>query len=190
MEAPSRETATALLTSHGTTAADGPDRLFELVYDQLRSVARRLMAGESPAHTLQPTALVNELYLRLIDQTKVDVQNRAHFFALAARAMRRILVNHAAKKATVKRGQGRARLDLEGDLAEIAGHSRDLLALDEALVDLHRLKPRVASVVELRFFGGLTVDETALALDISARTAADDWNFARAWLSRVLTQEE
>ena len=189
MESRIRDTATALLSSRGQVPdAETADQLFALVYDELRVVARRLMARQSPGHTLQPTALVNELYLRIIDQTKVGLEDRAHFFALSARAMRQILVNHAATKATRKRGHGRTRLALEDDVVGIVGHSEDLVALDEALSRLHDLKSRVATVVELRFFGGMTAEETALALDVSLRTVTDDWKFARAWMSRELSQ--
>lgn len=174
-----------LLTRAATDEAAAAELVASL-YGELRVVARRLLARESPAHTLQPTALVNELYLKLIDQTRVPAEGRAHFMRLAARAMRQILINHAEARGAQKRGGGWERLPLEHHVAEFSGRSTDLLALDEALQGLAARKERVASVVEMRFFGGMTTEEIAEVLGVSVRTVAMDWEFARAWIGREL----
>ncbi len=158
------------------------ERLMPLVYDKLRALAARYMRHERPDHTLQATALINEAYLRLFDQSLVNWQNKAHFVAVAAQMMRRILVDHARQRAAAKRGGNRQRVEL--DEPNLAGPTADvdLIALDDALEELKSLNPRQARVVELRFFGGLTVKDAAYALDIAERTANNDWEFARAWL--------
>lgn len=158
-----------------------------LLYGELRALARRVMQGESGDHTLQPTALVHEVYLKLLRGEDLEVRDRSHFFAIAARAMRRVLVDHAAARATQKRGGGQERISLNSRIDGGNASVPDVLVLDEAIEELRQVKERVASVVELRFFAGMTVAETATALDISARTVADDWAFARAWLSRALS---
>ena len=165
------------------------DKLLPLVYDEFRALARHYLAQERANHTLQPTALVHEAYMKLVDQTRVDWQGRSHFFAVAAQAMRRILVDHARARQRDKRGGGRARVALEEDVALSPQKDEDVLALDEALQALAKLDPRQAKVVELRFFGGLSVEEVAQALGVSKRTVEGDWTFARAWLSRELRGE-
>ncbi len=164
-------------------------RLMPAVERQLLRVARAAMRGERPDDTLQPTALVNELYLRLVDLTQVSWTDRAHFFALAARMMRRILVDRARARRTGKRGgaQHLIALDAAGDVPE---HARrpDLVALDEALTRLAAIDPRRSQVVELRFFGGLDVDETAAVLSVSRSSVIRDWTVARAWLFRELAR--
>ena len=162
------------------------DKLLPLVYDEFRALARHYLNQERPNHTLQPTALVNEAYMKLVDQTRVDWQGRSHFFAVAAQAMRRILVDHARSRQRDKRGGGRARVALDEAVALAPEKDEDVLALDEALEKLAKLDERQAKVVELRFFGGLSVDEVAEALGVSKRTVEGDWTFARAWLSREL----
>lgn len=162
------------------------DQLMPLVYDELRGLAEHFMAQERVDHTLQATALVNEAYIRLIDQTQVDWQGRVHFCAVASEMIRRILVDHARKRSAAKRGGGASRVDLTDilDLSDEIGV--DLLGLDEALQELRGLHKRQARVVELRFFGGLNVQETSAVLEVSPRTVKGDWRLARAWLRERL----
>jgi len=163
-------------------------RLMPVVYDELRRLAASYMRRERPDHTLQATALLNEAYLRLIDQTRVAWQGRAHFFGIAARMMRRILMDHARQHRAVKRGSGGRKLPLEDALEEPVRQNVDLLALDEALTRLEDLDPRQGRVVELRFFAGLEVNEVAEVLAISPATVKRDWAVARAWLHREISQ--
>jgi RNA polymerase sigma factor (TIGR02999 family) len=163
------------------------ERLAPLVYDELRRLARRYMGNERVGHTLQATALVNEAYLRLIDINQVQWQNRAHFFAMSARLMRRILVDAARSKNYKKRGAGAQKVSLdEGMLVQAPG--QDFLALDDALTALAAVDPRKSQVVEMRFFGGLSVEETAEALKVSPETVMRDWKLAKAWLLRELAR--
>jgi RNA polymerase sigma-70 factor (ECF subfamily) len=165
------------------------DELLPLVYEELRQLADRFLAGEKRNATLQPTALVHEAYLRLVGSDRSGWQNRAHFFGAAARAIRRILVDRArARRAARRGGEPPLRLDTDAPLAE-PGPSLDVLALDEALAKLASVDPQKARMVELRFFGGLSVDETAATLGISASTVDRDWVFARAWLHRAMSAE-
>jgi len=164
------------------------EKLAPLVYDELRRVARRYMGNERAGQTLQATALVNEAYLRLIDINKVQWQNRAHFFAMSARLMRRILVDVARSKHYQKRGAGPQKVSLdEGMLSSDPG--QDLLALDDALKALAEVDVRKSQVVEMRYFGGLTVEETAEALKVSPETVMRDWKLAKAWLLRELAPD-
>ena len=162
------------------------DRLVSLVYDELHALAHRKLAFEQPGHTLQTTALVHEAYLKLVDQTRVDWQNRTHFFAVAALAMRRILVNHAEGRRAAKRGGALAPLELEEAHAAVAVPDDRILALDEALTRLAQFNERGARVVEYRFFGGLGYDEIAAIMGLSAITVRRSWETARAWLKREL----
>ncbi len=162
------------------------DRLLPAVQDELHRLACRYMRQERPDHTLQATALVNEAYLRLVDQSRVSWRNRAHFIGVAARLMRRVLVDHARQRAARKRGGPDLRLTLAEDVAAPDKRSVDLVALDAALEKLAALEPRQARVVELRFFGGLTREETAEALDVAAVTVKRDWVAARAFLYREM----
>lgn len=167
---------------------DALDELMPLVYEELHRQAARYLRRESKDHTLQTTALIHETYLKLIDQREVEWQNRAHFFAIAAQAMRRILVDYARAKQREKRGGRDENLPLEAALTVAADEkSVDLIALDEALTKLGKIDERQARVVELRYFSGLSLEETAEALDISRATAAREWNVARAWLRREMT---
>lgn len=159
------------------------DQLFPLVYDELRRIARAQMRRERPDHTLRATALVNEAYLKLVDQTRVAWQNRAHFFAIAARAMRRILVDYARTRSREKRGGGWERVTLEGVESDAGSELDELLELDEALTRLGEVDPRQAQVVEMRFFAGVSMEEIAKVLNVSAATVDRDWRSARAWLS-------
>jgi RNA polymerase sigma factor (TIGR02999 family) len=181
-----------LLKAWSTGDQGALDRLTPLVYDELRRMARRQMRKERPGITLQTTALVHEVYLRLVDVKSAEREDRARFFALSAQIMRRILVDAARARASEKRG---GRVEHAGhseaiDLDEIAGNgtplSVEVLALDEALNDLAGIDPRKAQVIELRFFGGLSVEETAGVLNISPQSVMRDWKLARAWLAREL----
>jgi RNA polymerase sigma factor (TIGR02999 family) len=165
-----------------------PARLIPLVYDELRRLADQCLRRERPDHTLQPTALVHEAYLRLSDESGIPLRNRTHFFAVAAKVMRRILVDHARRRHALKRGGLQPNLSL-GEAAEIADvPDLDLLALDEALKGLVALDQRKGRVVELRFFGGLSVEETAAVLGISAPTVKNEWRVAKAWLRREISR--
>ena len=157
-----------------------------LVHEELRRVARRHMRHERPGHTLQTSALVNEAYLRLIQVKQVQWQNRLHFVAMASRLMRRVLVDAARARSVGKRGGGALQVSLSETLTVQEGPSPDLLALDVALTALDELDPRKCKVVEIRFFGGLSVDETADALHVSTGTVSRDWRIAKAWLAREL----
>lgn len=173
----------------GDTGAS--DALLPLVQDELRGLAAGYLAREDAGHTLQPTALVNEAYLRLFGERGVDANDREHFLALAARTMRRVLVDHARRKLADKRGSGAGRVTLLTSVESDAGADRlDLLALDEALERFAAVDARAAKVVELRFFGGLSVDEIAAALGVSDRTVDNDWFVARGWLKRALSDVE
>jgi RNA polymerase sigma-70 factor (ECF subfamily) len=162
------------------------EQLVPLVHRELRRLARRAMAGERADHTLQPTALVNEVYLRMVDLKSVQWNDRAHFFALSARLMRRILVDLARSRKYQKRGGGAATVCLDDVSIPTPARGEDLEALDEALQRLAGIDPRRSQVVELRFFGGLGVEETAAVLNVSRHTVMRDWTLARTWLFREL----
>jgi RNA polymerase sigma-70 factor (ECF subfamily) len=185
-----REDVTVVLEQMRKGDRGAADKLLPLVYDEFRALARHYLAQERANHTLQPTALVHEAYMKLVDQTRVDWQGRSHFFAVAAQAMRRILVDHARSRQRDKRGGGRARVVLDEAVALSPQKDEDVLALDECLERLAALDARQAKVVELRFFGGLSVEEVAEALGVSKRTVEGDWTFARAWLSRELRKDD
>jgi RNA polymerase sigma factor (TIGR02999 family) len=163
------------------------EQLLPLVYDELRKLAAQRIAQEKPGQTLQATALVHEAYLRLVGDQQF--KNRGHFFAAAAEAMRRILINRARDRGVLKRGGDRRRIDFDDITDPLATSDADLLDLNDALEQLGRDFPQAAQLVQLRFFGGLTLDDAASALDISARTADRQWAFARAWLLRALSAE-
>jgi len=165
------------------------DRLVPIVHSELRRIARRCMAGERAGHSLQATALVNEAYLRLIDVQHVNWQNRAHFLAMSARFMRRILVDYARSKRYQKRGGGAVNVTFDESLPVAAEPGMDLVALDDALKALAMVDERKSRVVELRFFGGLSVEETATVLGVSPETIMRDWKLAKAWLMRELRGE-
>jgi len=163
------------------------DELIPGVHEQLRRIAHRHMRGEGPGHPLQTTALINEAYLRLIDINRIDFRDRAHFFAVSARLMRRILIDFARAHRSLKRGRGEHPIALDEAVMVAPDRQDDMLAIDEALTALARLDGRKAEVVELRFFGGLTVEQTAEALQISSDSVMRDWRLARVWLLRLLT---
>jgi RNA polymerase sigma factor (TIGR02999 family) len=184
------EAVTQLLIrwSQGDRAA--LDQLTPLVYDELRRVARNYMRREPTDHTLQTTALVNEAYIRLIDQDRVHWQNRAHFFGIAAQLMRRILVDHARKRHNLKRGGDVRRIPLEEAFVVADEQAADLVALDDALQRLQWLDERKGRVVELRFFGGLNIEEAAEVLSVSPATIQREWAMAKAWLYREITERQ
>ena len=169
---------------------DAPARLMPVVYDELRRLADHYLRQERPDHTLQGTALVHEAYLKLIDQTQVDWRNRAHFFGVAAQLMRQILVDHARRHRSAKRGGAQQKLTLDEAVDYSQSRDVDLLALDDALTALAQRDERQSRIVELRFFGGLTIEETAVALDISPATVKVDWSMAKAWLRREISRED
>jgi len=164
------------------------DRLMPLVYDELRRVARARLRSEREDHTLQTTALVHEAYVRLVDLDRMTLRDRVHFFAMASRLMREILVDHARRRQAGKRGGGADRISLQDAEPLAEGQSIDLLALDEALTQLGTFDSRLCRVVELRFFGGLSIAETASVLKVSDATVERDWVVAKAWLHRRLTE--
>lgn len=166
---------------------DGPDRMLPIVYGELRRLAAGYLRGERPGHTLQPTALVHEAYVRLRDQRQIDWSNRAQFVGLAAVMMRRILVNHARERVAEKRGAGAEHVPLTLAGEGIGATEVNLLDLHEALNDLTESDPRKGRIVELKFFGGLTTEEIAETLSVSAATVERDWKFARAWLYRAVS---
>lgn len=180
-----QEEVTVLLNEISSGSETAPDKLLPLVYDDLRRLARAFFAKEKPDHTLQATALVHEAYIRLVNWENVSWQNRAHFFAVAAEVMRNILVDHSRRKNAKKRGSGQKVL-----MDEAIGLSNekefDLLKLDEALKALEKLDKRQAKIVELRFFGGLSIEETAYVLKVSETTVKREWTFAKAWFQREL----
>jgi RNA polymerase sigma factor (TIGR02999 family) len=180
---------TALLKGFQAGDTEAQARLMAAVYEELRGMAARYMSREKPGHTLQATALVNEAYLRLVKIKTVDWQDRAHFYAVAAQVMRRILVSHARLHLAGKRGGGVEALSLDEALVYSEGRSSELVRLDDALEKLTYTDERVSKVIELRFFGGLSVEETASVLKISARTVKREWMFGRAWLRSELGQE-
>lgn len=166
------------------------DRVMPLVYQELRRVARRQMRGERPGDTLQTTALINEAYLRLVDYARVRPRDRSHFFAIAAQAMRRILIERARSRRSAKRGSGGQKVSLD-EVADVSTErAADLVALDEALTNLAAFDPRKAQIVELKYFGGLTIEETAQALDVSTPTVERDWQMAKIWLHREISKTE
>lgn len=180
---------TQLLLDWGGGKKEALDELMPLVYDELRRLAGHYMRGQPQGHTLQTTALVNEAYLRLVDSSRVRWQDRAHFFAISAQLMRRILVDFARAKNSQKRGGEMQKVELDEAIAVSADETTDLVALDDALKALADLSPRQSQIVELRYFGGLNEEEIAEALSISTRTVRRDWSAARAWLFRRIKNE-
>ncbi|HET7434131.1 MAG TPA: sigma-70 family RNA polymerase sigma factor [Thermoanaerobaculia bacterium] len=177
---------TQLLRDWSDGRNEAREAVLQLVYDPLRELAARHLHRERDGHTLQPTALVHELYLKLLQQRRVDWSDRGHFFAVAAQMMRRILVDYARRRKSDKRGGGAVPVTISDALDVAAQESLDIVALDEALESLGAVFPQQARIVELRFYGGLTIDETAEVLGISAATVSREWMMARAWLRRAL----
>jgi RNA polymerase sigma factor (TIGR02999 family) len=166
------------------------DRLMPVVYEELRRMARRHMRAEDAGHTLQATALVNDVYIRLVDQKQVNWQNRAHFFGAAARIIRRVLVDYARARHRLKRGGDAVKVSLNEDVNAAIATEVDVVALDDALGRLAKLDPQQERIIELRFFAGLSIEETAEALNISPATVKRDWTTARAWLYREMTSAQ
>jgi RNA polymerase sigma factor (TIGR02999 family) len=189
-EIPSKVEVTQLLKAWGQGDDRALERLTPVVEDELHRMAHRCMTRENPGHTLQTTALVNEVYLRLIDIHAVTWQDRAHFFAMSARLMRRVLTDFARSRNYQKRGGGAVQVSLDEGLLLVPEKNADILALDEALTRFAALYPRQSQVVELRFFGGLEVEEAAEALKTSPVTVKRDWRFAKAWLLRAMSGEK
>ena len=188
MEVPSTHEVTLLLKAWSVGDEAALEKLTPLVYQQLHNIARRYMAGERPGHTLQTTALVNEAYLRLVDSRKVNWQDRAHFFAVSAQLMRRILIDFARSRGYLKRGGAVPHISLDETPSVCNEPDVNLVALDDALKALSAVDERKSKVVELRFFGGLNVEETAEVLRVSTDTVIRDWRLAKIWLLRELSR--
>jgi RNA polymerase sigma-70 factor (ECF subfamily) len=186
---PSPEKVSQLLAAWGDGDQSARDRLMPLVYEELHRLAHQYMKRERPGHTLQTSALVNEAFVRLIDQRDVRWQNRAHFFGIAAQMMRRILVDYARTRAYQKRGGNAHRVTLDEALLVSPDRSAEVVALDEALKTLAGMDRRKSQLVELRFFGGLSIEEAAVVLGVSTGTVMRDWTLAKAWLRREMTDE-
>ena len=189
MTQPSTHEVTQLLRAWTTGDEQALDKLTPLVYEQLRHVARHFMAGERPGHVLQTTALVNEVYLKLLDCGQMNWQDRAHFFAVSAQLMRRILVDFARSRDYQKRGGGVLHLSLDETPSICDEPDMQLVALDDALKALAAVDERKSKVVEMRFFGGLSIEETAEVLKVSSETVQRDWRLAKVWLLRELSEE-
>lgn len=190
LDAPHGDNLTALLQDWREGDKAALDRLTPLVYDELRRIAHRYVQRERDGHTLQTTALVNEAYLRLAGQQKVDWQNRAHFFAVTAQVMRHILIDHARRRHFVKHGGELRQVSIEAAAVMSEQRAAELIALDEALDELAKLDRRKSHVVELRYFGGLSLEETAEVLEISLMTVRRDWRAAKAWLYKKVMSDE
>jgi RNA polymerase sigma factor (TIGR02999 family) len=185
---PSKNEMTQLLADCSKGNKRAMDELMPLVYTELRNIAAHYLGRERASHTLQPTALVHEVYLELIDQSQATWQSRAHFFGAAARLMRRILVDHARARNADKRGGDALRVSMDEAVAVAKAPDLDLIALDDALEELARLDPQQSRVVEMRFFGGLSIEETADVLEISPATVKRNWTTAKAWLRRQIKE--
>lgn len=183
----SQQNVTQYLVEWNEGNPDALDKLMPLVYGELRRLARGYLRRERPGHTLQPTALVHEAFLRLIDQNAVRWQNRAHFFGIAAQMMRRILVNHAVNRRAGKRGGSARKVSLDEATGLAEHRDIDVIALNEALTELEAIDPRQSRVVELRFFGGLSIEESAEVLSLSTATVKREWSTARLWLRRRMS---
>lgn len=186
---PTQEQVTQVLLDWSQGECGALERLMPLIYDELRQIARGYLRRERADHTLQATGLVHEAYLRLVDQTTASWQNRAQFFGVAARVMRRVLVDHARRHRAGKRGGTWEKVEFDEALAADLPYSLDLVALDDALQHLAQVDPRQSQIVELRFFGGLTTEEAAEVLDVSPRTIKREWRRAKAWLYREISRE-
>ena len=185
---PASHEITQLLKDWGTGDQTALDKLMPLVYEQLHKLAHQHMRREKPGHMLQTSALINEAYLRLVDQPQIVWENRSHFFGIAARVMRRILVDEARKRNSSKRGGGAIQVSLSQAMSASQEQAANVIALDDALKNLEAIDSRQSEIVELRFFGGLSIEETADVLKISPGTVMRDWTFARAWLrSQMIT---
>jgi len=185
---PKQHEITQLLVEWSDGNQSALDELYPLVYDELHRLARRYMSRERKGHTLQTTALINEAYVRLVDQRNVHWANRSHFFAISAQIMRRILIDHARRHGYAKRGGGAQQVSLDEAATVTSGIGSELINLDDALKTLAEMDPRRSQVVELRYFGGLNNEEIAGVLNVSENTVTRDWNMARAWLYKQLSE--
>jgi RNA polymerase sigma-70 factor (ECF subfamily) len=185
--APSPQQVTQLLVAWGGGDRAALDELMPLVYGELRRLAHRCMKRERPGHTMQTSGLVNEAYLRLVDQKNINWQGRAHFFGIAARLMRQVLVDYARRRRYAKRGDDARRVPLDEAMIVSKERAADVVALDDALKSLAEIDPRQSQIVELRFFGGLSIEETAEVLAVSPGTVMRDWTLAKAWLHKAIT---
>jgi len=185
--APSPQQVTELLVAWGGGDQTARDELMPLVYEELRRLAHQCVRRERPGHTLQTSALLNEAYLRLVDQKNIQWQDRAHFFGIAARLMRQVLVDYARMRRYAKRGGDARRVSLDEAMIVSEERAADVVALDDALKTLAEIDPRQSQIVELRFFGGLSIEETAEVLAVSPGTVMRDWTLAKAWLRRAVT---
>lgn len=185
--APSSKQVSQLLVAWGGGDQAARDELMPLVYEELRRLAHQCIRRERPGHTLQTSALLNEAYLRLVDQKNIHWQDRAHFFGIAARLMRQVLVDYARKRRYAKRGGDARRVPLDEAMIVSEERAADVVALDDALKSLAEIDPRQSQIVELRFFGGLSIEETAEVLAVSPGTVMRDWTLAKAWLRRAVT---
>lgn len=191
MTSSGRADITGMLKKLNTGDPDAVAEIVSLVYPELRRIARAYMRTERGEHTLQPTALINEAWIRLVDQTRVDWRDRTHFFGVAASMMRRVLVDHARQRLADKRGGGQKKLSIDWVELQAGGEKlNEVLSVHEALQRLDGIDARLAKIVELRYFAGMDVDETAVALGISPRTVDREWSMARAWLSTQLAPSE
>jgi RNA polymerase sigma-70 factor (ECF subfamily) len=190
MSAEPQHEVTQILHDWSGGDVNAPERLMPFVYDELRRLARAFLSRERDSHTLQPTALVNEAYLRLVDQTRVNWQNRAHFYGIASSMMRRVLIDHARARASGKRGGAAIHFSLEDIQIPLEERAAGFVALDEALKTLELMDQRKCKVVEMRFFGGLSDEEIAEVLGVTTRTVQRDWTKARLWLYRELSQQQ
>ena len=190
MSSSNQTDVTSLLQAHAEGEAGLPNALLEAVYEELHKLAQAKMRRERPGLTIQPTALVHEAYIKLVDQERVQWKGRTHFYAIAAQAMQRILVDNARRRNREKRGKGWQKVALDDAIIEGADRELDLLALDEAMTKMRRLDERQARVVTLRLFGGLSAEETADHLGVSVRTVNRDWTMGKTWLRRELTTDE
>lgn len=187
---PSPQQVTQLLVAWGDGDGAALDQLMPLVHEELRRLAHHYMRGEAPGHTMQTSALVNEAYLRLVDQTNPHWQNRAHFFAISAQLMRQILVDYARKRRSRKRGGDVRQVSLDEEMIVSEERLANVVALDDALKSLAGIDPRKSQIIELRFFGGLSIEETAEVLAVSPGTVMRDWTLAKAWLRREIAGDE
>jgi RNA polymerase sigma factor (TIGR02999 family) len=183
---PPSHPVTKLLKDWSAGDQSAPDKLMPLVYEELRRLAHRYMRREKPGHTLQTSALVHEAYVRLVDQGEIEWESRSHFFGIAARLMRQILVDQARRRNFAKRGGGAIRVSLNQASAVALEQSSSVVALDDALKNLESIDPRKSRIVELRFFGGMSIEETAAALRVSPGTVMREWTFIRAWLRKEM----
>ena len=190
MDSTRREEVTRILQDWNDESPAAAERLMPLVYDELRRLARSYLQRERSHHSLQATEIVHEAFLRLVDQQTATWQDRAHFFRIAAQTMRRILVDHARSQLAEKRGGEWSKVEFDLAMEVAAPRQIDVIALDDALLDLAKLNPQHSQIVELRFFGGLTIEEVAKSLGVSPRTVQREWRMARAWLQREIFSEK